>query len=325
LLILTDWQPRALHFPPSDEEDLLLDQSFVQTSASAAAGRNKENQQTGDYDNPPAASWMEPSWRADRMSWMLLGLAQHLAFELGVFDDNHLNCVHQHGPGSECARKFRLQRLLLVYVTQTSGRMGVKSSLHIENWASDEVWANTSKTQDGTYGETGVDVMQKCWVGIAKLMSRANREVFSSKEFTRELISSGRYKQSIASFQPWMQEWKTMFEESKSQINPLMQTMLLMEYEYGRLYINSLGLQAVVESWVGGGSTMGKHALARTAEDNKVYIHEVTEAALGILKLVLDGFAANGVLRDAPVRTYLRTMSAMMFTLKVSDHAVSCR
>jgi hypothetical protein len=281
------------------------------------ATHDEQSQQTRNYDNLPSASWLEPSWRADRMSWMLLGLAQHLAFELGVFDINHFDCQRQHGPDSECARKRRIRHLILVYVAQTSGRMGVQSSLSIEDWVTDDIWDTTSKAQRHGHGEHPIDVMQGCWVDIAKIMSRANREVFSSHQFTRELTSSGRYKESIARFVPWLQEWKNKFEQSKPQIHPLMQTILLMEYHYGRLYINSLGLQAVVESWVGRGSTMGKTTLAQIAEENKTYIDEVTEAALAILRLVVDGFAAKGVLRDAPVRTYLRSLSAMMFTLKV--------
>lgn len=314
LLLLTDWQPRALHFPPNDDESGLLDRSLVMTSEKNPHPNAQEDERKGtrDYDNMPYASWLEPAWRSDRMSWMLLGLAQSLAFELGVFDTNHFNCHHLHGPDSECARKRRIRHLVLVYVAQTSGRMGVQSSLNVEEWETDTIWDQTRTKQ-----EHPIDVMQGCWVHIARIMNRANREIFSSHQFTKDLTSSGKYKDSIATFAPLLQHWRNHFEKSKSHIHPVMQSILVMEHEYARLYINSLGLQKVVESWVEGGASMRKSTLLKIAEDNRPYIDEVTDAALNILSTVVDGIAAKGYLRDAPVRTYLRSLSGMMFTLKV--------
>ncbi|KIV87888.1 hypothetical protein PV11_03405 [Exophiala sideris] len=313
LLLLTDWQPRALHFPPSDDEEGLLDRSLMISETDGKYPAQEGEQKAGrDYDNLPYANWLEPAWRSDRMSWMLLGLAQSLGFELGVFDNHHTDCYHQHGPNSECARKRRIRRLILVYVAQTSGRMGVQSSLNVELWEKDPTWDKTSNISI----ETPVDVMQGSWIHIARIMNSANREVFSSHQFTKELISSGKYKESIATFTPLLQNWRAEFERIKSVMNPVMQSILLMEYEYARLYINSLGLQNVVESWVQGGSNIRKATLLKIAEDNKPYIDEVTDAALNILGEIVDGIAARGYLRDAPVRIFLRSLSGMMFTLK---------
>ncbi|KIW21589.1 hypothetical protein PV08_02169 [Exophiala spinifera] len=314
LLLLTDWQPRALHFPPSDDEEGLLDRSIVMSSEmnGKPPGQNDEPMATRDYDNLPYASWLEPAWRADRMSWMLLGLAQSLAFELGVFDTNHFNCNHNHGPDSECARKRRIRNLLLVYVAQTSGRMGVQSSLNVEEWERDPTWDQSTKILE----KHPVDVMQECWVHIARIMNQANRAIFSSHQFTKQLISSGKYKDSIATFAPLLNGWKAQFDSVKNQIHPVMQSILTIEYEYARLYINSLGFQNVVECWIQGGSNIRKATLLKIAEDNKLYIDEVSDAALNILGEVVDGIAGQGFLRDAPVRTFSRSLSGIMFTLK---------
>ena len=319
LLLLTDWQPRALHFPPGDEENGLLERTLLAPSEPSSQSNvtAKEGSGTRDYDNLPYASWLEPAWRSDKMSWMILGLAQSLAFELGVFDTNHFNCRHDHGPESECARKRRVRHLVLVYVAQTSGRMGIQSSLNVDDWESDTIWDNTSRKH-----EHPIDIMQRFWLDIARIMNQANRQIFSSHQFTKELTASGRYKDSIATFIPLLKDWKAEFEKARNHIHPVMQIILLMEYEYGRLYINSLGLQKVVESWVEGGATMRRATLAKISEENKPFIDEVTEAALNILDLVIDGIAAQGYLRNAPVRTYLRSLSGMMFTLKVSCTAI---
>lgn len=313
LLVLTDWQPRALHFPPGDGETGLLDASLVPY----ADNKPREPRAGRDYEHLPYASWLEPAWRSDRMSWMLLGLGQNLAFELGVFDTNHYNCRHQHGPDSECARKRRIRLLLLVYVAQTGGRMGVQSSLHVEQWESDTIWDQTSRPENIAPGEYSVDLMQSCWLDIARLMNRANRDVFSSAQFTRALTSSGNYKGAIKQFEPLLSHWKNVFEKAKAYIHPVMRHILTMEYHYSRLYLNSLGLQKVVETWVESGSNQGKATLAKVIEENRVYIGEVTDAALAILREVTEGIGPKGYLRDAPVRTFLRSLSAMMFVLKV--------
>jgi hypothetical protein len=315
LLVLTDWQPRALHFPPGDEENGLLDRNLLMPSESGFRldGQNNIGSMTRDYENIPYASWLEPAWRSDKMSWMILGLAQSLSFELGVFDTNHFHCRQDHGPDSECARKRRIRHLILVYVAQTSGRMGVQSSLNIDEWISDKIWEETSRKR-----QHPIDIMQECWLRIARIMNRANREIFASHESIKELTASGRYKDSIALFMPLLESWRNEFEGLRRHIQPVMQSILLMEFEYARLYINSLGLQKVVESWVQGGATKQKAELLRISEENRLYIDAVTEAALNILNHVIDGIAAQGFLRDAPVRTYLRSLSGMMFTLKVS-------
>ena len=322
LLLLTDWQPRALHFPPGDEENGLLDRNLLVSNENEPhpSGQPDEHHGTRDYDNLPYASWLEPAWRSDKMSWMILGLAQTLAFELGVFDTNHFNCRHQHGPESECARKRRVRHLVLVYVAQISGRMGIQSSLDVSEWETDTIWDGTSRKSDHP-----IDIMQSSWVHIARIMNRANREIFSSRQFTKELTTSGRYKDSINTFMPLFLNWKTEFEKIKTRIHPVMQSILLMEFEYARLYINSLGLQKVVESWMEGGATVRRARLAKIAEENKPFIDEVTNAALNILGLVIDSIAPQGFLRNAPVRTYLRSLSGMMFTLKVGCHKLSLR
>lgn len=314
LLLLTDWQPRALHFPPGDDENYLLEGSFDSGSGYMnAKGVATED----DFESVPYASWLEPAWRSDKMSWMLLGLAQALSFELGVFDINHVNCQNHHQGMNECARKRRLRRLVLVYVAQTSGRIGIPTMLKLADWEDEPMFDYTRKFLHPTEAEHPVDIMQSCWLGIAKIMNKANNEIFLSRQYTKELTSSGRYKQSIGEFAPRLTEWKQRFEQLSPRIPKLMQTILRMEFQYARLYINSLGLQNVVESWVERGSNMQRETLVKIADTNKTFIDEVTDAALSILLLVVDGLGPGGHLRNAPVRVYLRSLSGMMFTLKV--------
>jgi hypothetical protein len=345
ILLLTDWHPRALHFPPGDDENRLLDADYNLFKESPA------NELVDEHDVPssnvPYSSWLEPAWRSDRMSWMLLGLAQALSFELGVFDNNHYNCQNQHGVNSECARKRRVRRLVLVYVSQNSGRLGIPSMLPFPQWETDPIFERTYRTQTQGRPEDPIDLMQDRWLHIAGIMYQANQRIFPSREFTRDLISSGQYSNSIAEFTPLLKDWKTKFDHVKPQIDSVMQYLLTMEYEYARLYINSLALQKVVESWIkisrenagsaghvssaksgvgiasAGSGAVSFSMLFDIFKPNKQYIEEVADAARTILKSVVEGLGAEGLgaggrLRHAPVRTYFRVLSGLMFTLKVS-------
>jgi hypothetical protein len=73
LMLLTEWHPRALHFPPGDDDDELMasDEPAPAAEPRIAVGGEQVN------------SWLEPCWRSDRMCWMLLGNALTLAFEIG--------------------------------------------------------------------------------------------------------------------------------------------------------------------------------------------------------------------------------------------------
>lgn len=308
LLLLTDWQPRALHFPPLDHDDTLIYYESEQDTSTP--------QQSSDSANLPYSTWLEPAWRSDRMSWMLLGLAQSLSFELGVFDTRHEFCGHQHGPDSDCAHRRRLRRMVITYVSQISGRIGIQSSLH----------PSQDHDERGPEMSTSSDRMQKLWFDIAGVMYDANDQIFPSRESTVELIESGRYKQSIAAFKPRLQAWTDDFDRIKNELAPTMRHILRMEYEYARLYINSLGLQKVV----GQMALQNRNTISRgpstnlvaVHEENRGYIEDVRDAATQILKEACDGLGGLEALSYSPVRTFLRTLSGMMFSLKVSHRTV---
>jgi hypothetical protein len=60
---------------------------------------------------------------------------------------------------------------------------------------------------------------------------------------------------------------------------------------------------------------------------NEPYIQEVVDASRKILQTVLDGLVPDNCLKHAPVRTYFRILSGMIFILKVgsmSSMEVNC-
>jgi hypothetical protein len=124
LLLLSDWLPRAMHFPPGDDGNELL-VPLIDPHAG------------DDSDSAPSllnihAGWTEPAIRSDKMSWSLVGMAYTLSWEIGVFDSllDHKTWVpgqgktNETGYSAEDERADRIGRMLLVYVSQCCGRLG---------------------------------------------------------------------------------------------------------------------------------------------------------------------------------------------------------
>ncbi|KAJ5587498.1 uncharacterized protein N7459_003263 [Penicillium hispanicum] len=333
LLILTDWHPRNLHFPPGDDENTLLD-TEAQTQSRTDKDLENDNEQTGARGATASAEgrvafqkWLEPAWRSDRMSWMLLSTAQALAFELGVFD-------HKSEPkgvpelAAEQARKRRLRRLILIFITHSSGRLGIPSMLPLPEWGRDAP-PPASNLKDG---DSDLDQMQDCWMEISKIVYQANHQLFASTEQTSELIRSGRYRDQIDWFQPQLRDFRQNLD--RVNLTSPMRGILLIEYEYTRLYVNSLALQAVVDRWTtmsnesiqaqpgrpGSGPSAGSSGWFQTLMElyrvNEPYIQEVVDASRRILQTVLEGLVPGGCLKHAPIRTFFRILSGMIFILK---------
>jgi hypothetical protein len=203
LLILTDWHPRNLHFPPGDDENTLLDTDALMPSQTRGDDGDTRTQSNSGLEGRLAfQKWLEPTWRSDRMSWMLLSTAQALAFELGVFDQKPSNGTESV---AEQVRKRRVRRLMLVYITQSSGRLGIPSMLPLPQWSHD---IEPTPPKDAPDTDVSIDRMQDCWIAISKIMYQSNQVLFASKEQTSELIQTGRYKQRIAEFIPSLRDFQ---------------------------------------------------------------------------------------------------------------------
>ena len=130
LLLLSDFHPRSMHFPPNDDDEDILapDEEGLRGLSSA------ENDAVPPGSESTFAGWTEPAVRSDRMSWSLIGFAHALAYELGIFGTYADGVVsvdgrvkRQGGPLMHHKRADRLERLLYIYMTQACGRFGFPS------------------------------------------------------------------------------------------------------------------------------------------------------------------------------------------------------
>ncbi|KAI0512762.1 hypothetical protein F5B22DRAFT_648353 [Xylaria bambusicola] len=366
LMILTEWHPRALHFPPEEAiDELMLPSRDLRMSISGeddAAARPG-----GNVGGQRIESWLEPAWRSDRMCWMLLSNALGLAYELGVFDDIDellaANAITRPEYEDEAyrLRAMRIKRLLLIYLTQLAGRLGWTNMVPESIRTTDPVFSNNRRpvTNEGTTPGTNPSVLSntfsyvpdvelddqiiQCWVGVSNAMHLGNERIFKSRKHTTEIIQSGRYTSILKDFQPILREWWREFERFR--LPEFTRHILIIEYEYVRIYINSLALQAVVErcttNATGASSTNnGPHGtrahgnselspqtqnylgnlpighLGGFGAEDQEYIREVVSGCRSLLRTVVDGLFKGGYLKHAPVRTYFRIISGAMFLLK---------
>ena len=232
LMLLTEWHPRALHFPPGDDGDeLIVNDGRVVVDDFEADGDAPFSQAQKGVGGKRIESWLEPAWRSDRMCWMLLGNALALSFELGVFDAvPNMTTVGtadrwpsrpEYRSLSHQIRASRLRTLLLVYLTQLSGRLewpnpcdvSILTHLKLRTHATDPPQASDIPFNfDG-----GIeDSVLHCWVELTNLMRSGNEQLFPSRNYTRNLIQTGEYTDHLQHFQPRLTNWRRDFEKRNS-------------------------------------------------------------------------------------------------------------
>lgn len=447
LMVLTEWHVRNLHFPvggeggwgafdgvfgndPEEEEHEIMNENFFphRRHRGSITGRRAREHHRGVVEGlgDRIENILEPAWRSDRMSWMLLGNALTLSYELGVFDDldepissvstpqsvttpssSHHPQTTPHCPPSVSPlspavayrlRCRKIQKLLIVYVTQLASRLGWTSMIpknvtdslgyssgqsHLVNVTGEVPFPHnfvkqeasvanpTSTPGTASIGGTAVtngtvalsvppsnnsptsaspvapvngagvriinrppselqDLVFRCWVDLTMLMRYCGEQCFPSRVGTRDLMRSGKYVQVLEQLRPLLLGWKDAFE-AYGFPKPIHNIMTL-EYEHVRMYINSLALQTIIDrcttasqpaskkSKQSANSTTSEQpsfaAIMQIYSDDQAFITEVVDASRCVLTTVVERMAPTGELKHAPVRIYLRILSAAMFLLK---------
>ena len=316
LLLMTEWHPRALHFPPEYD------------GWNASLLPDGADQAEVDKPNSQLHRWreeiFEPAKRSERMSWMMLGLATSLAHELGVFTESDF-LDKEHNLDSETCT--RTQRVLFLYANQLSLRIGCTSSL-----PETLMLSFTSPTNIHDLATRDRDAFISQAIEITKLRKTTSELFFPSKSATRQIMTSGKYITLLDHFQPLVAQWYQKFDQTQftskytaASLLLLMdlalprssRQMLFIDYSYVRMYINSIAIQAVVErAKTKGAMTILDQEFAKK-ENRREYqfIQEVVEASRSILATAVD-LATADLLRYCPVRVFISVTSASIFLLK---------
>ncbi|KAF2762560.1 hypothetical protein EJ05DRAFT_495439 [Pseudovirgaria hyperparasitica] len=365
LMLLTEWHPRALHFPPNNDDDELLLPDQTPSSPDVSDAGLLQSDLLKGVGGGRIDAWLEPCWRSDRICWMLLGIAMSLAFEIGVFNEasdqeylseNISRPVSQEEAQTYIRRKNQLKTLLVVYSTQTSGRLGLTAMLprmegnssiakapalsqlatytaaqmtspSVFRPAAAELMPQSPTPTHGMNRHAIQDRVVRYWSDVAKTFEAGNLQLFATRRQTRELISSGRYVEVLEYFRPILHAWRREFD-SCTAIPPRMRCVLIIEIEYSRVYINSLALQAVIDRCThnapknrngantADGGAIPFSVLQQWTGNDRQYVDETIEGCRTVLSLVVDHLLPNDALKHAPVRTFFRIVSVAIILLK---------
>ncbi|KPI45661.1 Transcriptional activator ARO80 [Cyphellophora attinorum] len=304
LLLLTEWFPRALHFPPENEG----------WDASLAIDATTDVDQSPAHGSSDKIKWreevFEPAKRSDKMSWTLLGLATTLAHELCVFEECPDEDAYEISPEA----RVQMRRLLFLYVSQLSLRLGCSSPLPREITSTLSYPAATWQDPISQDWHRLIDL----WIEITKLRKATTDMCFPSKSSTKNLIGVGRYSTILEHFRPLLAQWHNHYDEFQPRtLHHSSKLMVFLDYAFVRMYTNSLAIQAVVER--------AKTKMPVTALDydflmkdnhhDYVFIQEVVESCRNVLQIAVD-LAEGDVLRFCPVRVFVSITSASVFLLK---------
>lgn len=232
LLLLNEFHPRSMHFPPRDDDDDIL----------APA----DDANTPAEENPLhlSSTWSEPALRSDRMCWSLIGTSYVLAYELGIFgtySDGVLSVKYgkvqrKGGPNAYNNRADRIERMLYVFITQASGRFGIPSmySEQVNQNAIESVKEGFVSSMclagglhscadmllvDSTMLRDPVDKTQQSWLELMIVMKDCNDRLFSSRDQTTKLVQNETYIGQLDQLQPllhsWLQRFNALDRESR--------------------------------------------------------------------------------------------------------------
>lgn len=206
LLLMSEWHPRSLHFPPEIDG---WDSDLI----SGAPEPEKNKDDSSASENKWLEDMTEPARRSDQMSWMLLGSALSLAHELGIFEaeDKELDYSAYEGFISSDQmklRKQRVQRLLYVYINQLAWRIGCMSLM--PQSLNHAILGGQKSRELSRSGDEWLTLMDS-WMDLTKLAKSVTDLFFPSVEFARQQLHSGRYIGLLDHFRPLLSQWKERY------------------------------------------------------------------------------------------------------------------
>ena len=239
LMLLTEWHPRSLHFPPGDDDGELL----TPEGLSSNIGSEDVPIMIGGPEGRRVDAWLEPCWRSDRMCWMLLSIARALAFEIGVFDDTPEHDFKANNPElseekvkSYFRRKNYLKSLLPIYAAVTSGRLELTKNIprsyldHLKESRIGRLEDRLGKLGFEAGAGNGAtytsrlrlldnhpqELVIHLWQEISYILNSGNKTMYPNRKHTAELVANGQYVQLLQYYQPMLNEWHRDFLSCKT-------------------------------------------------------------------------------------------------------------
>ncbi|KAJ4017844.1 hypothetical protein NW752_001752 [Fusarium irregulare] len=308
LLLISDWHPRALHLPPETEgwDGLLITPTYDRT-----------NRKYTD-DEMPLIRWkqdvFDPAKRANRMSWMLLGMANNLAYELGVLS-THQDASQSVSP--EILRSRRTQKLLYVYVTQTATRLGYPSVFP----------ESISITASRLPAQNASDPSSRSWIAymdlsleLTQLSRTASSMFFHSAAHLQTQVMGDHYADLLEHFSLSLSKWQDKFDNLSHDIAAPLRDTLAIEFHHTKACTGAISIQAVVARASSAGFTSATtnpdEALSAfiTPKDARFLQEVISDTKKVLQTATMSDFKYH--LPYAPARIKISVISSSVFLLK---------
>ncbi|EHK16184.1 uncharacterized protein TRIVIDRAFT_123522, partial [Trichoderma virens Gv29-8] len=308
LLLAAEWHPRCVHLPMETEywqpDMALSDDEQTTCHSKGLKCRILPNKWLREVE--------EAAQRSDRMSWMLLGNALSLGHELDIFSDQDDPPADVLDSASEMSfanflrlRRHRVGKLLFVYISQLASRIGCslpRTPFHDSVLSS---LRNPESSLDHEWHE-----YMTLWIELSRLIRSSSDFLFPSKKVTQELLRSGRYAAFLGHFRPLLSQWWDRFKTHASK--KIFRALILVDYHFVRVYINSLALQAVAgRMWKDDGRM--RNLQLKDSQDSD-FVREVIDASSRVLEMVIE-LSRDGNLKYLPARIFIRVASASMYLI----------
>jgi hypothetical protein len=318
LILLVEWHPRAIYYPPASDG---WDSGLLHSAFGVGGDEYGTREDISDESDSPVwqTDVIKPARTSDRMAWMLLGCAQTLALELGIYDgpspiDASVAAARQ--PGLH-ARSARVREVLLILMEQHSFRLGCPSMVP-ESLA--RITTGTGRQSVNIANNDTESLVVAAWLDLTQLLRSMHDVLFPSAAGVQALLRSGRYASITRHFRQQLVAWRKNHLDPGAISSPAVEELFI-EYHHSRAFMNSLGAQAIVDRILGGNSTgtadPSIHATLNSTVQGTEYdfIKEVVDGSVQVLEATRRLFAA-GSLRFCPVRIFLRVIASSVLLLK---------
>ncbi|KAG9258446.1 uncharacterized protein F5Z01DRAFT_700742, partial [Emericellopsis atlantica] len=310
LILISDWQPRAVHFPPDSEgwDELLV-----------SPGYDRRDRQLMTENEEPLLRWredvFEPAKRANRMTWMILGTACNLAYEIGVLSPERPQAVDTSDPDEQ--RRRRAQKVLYAYVTQTATRLGLPGVF--PESVSLAVARPMVDNRDGT-GSPSWNSFLDLTLELTQLAHTATSLFFRSDAHLTSQIQGDHYADLLDHYLASLIRWQTKFNMKATEIHEPLRDSLLIEYHHLKACVSAVSIQAVVaraseaglDTAAGAaGESLGAFITTRDAR----FLQDVINDSKRVLQIAT-ATEYNKYFPYAPSRIKISVISASVFLLK---------
>ncbi|KAF9895075.1 hypothetical protein FE257_004704 [Aspergillus nanangensis] len=309
LLLLAEWYPRALHFPPENDG---WDSALIMTELD---GRDPPSlaDETVTLKDRWKEDVIEPTRRNDRMAWMVVSSAVALAHELGVFQARSRTADQSRpAPTPEPERdarayleeleyrRRRLPPLLYVFVNSLASRMGCSSLMADDLDVG--VWERLLDSPEN-----------REWVGFMASLVELTRLTRGVTEAYFPLTSNSdeNRRRDIES----LKEWKvrlTRWQDKRPTFHerPL-NDILNIEHHYLIVFLNSISMQSFVEQ------SLTHPDSERISPSRVESIDHVISSSCAILNWIIQHEDHSPrCLQYLPISIFHRVISASIFLLK---------